>query len=144
MEDDMPARTAKRTARKPAAGRKRSPLAKSEKSSKSGSTRRAKSSGAKSATATATASGKGRRAAGGRGLSRPVQPDYKLAVVVGSRPLPRTQVVKKLWDYVKAEGLQDRKNRRMINADDKLKPIFGGKKQVSMFEVAKLISAHVS
>ena len=79
-----------------------------------------------------------------RGLSRPVTPDDELAAVVGSRPLPRTQVVKKLWDYVKAEGLQDTKNRRMINADDKLRPLFGGKKKVSMFEVSKLISAHVS
>lgn len=71
-------------------------------------------------------------------------PSAALAEVVGSKPLPRTEVVKKLWVYIKANKLQDKANKRMINADAKLKPIFGGKAQVSMFDMAKLISKHVS
>lgn len=66
-----------------------------------------------------------------------------LADVVGSKPLPRTEIVKKIWVYIKKNGLQDKKNRRMINADSKLKPVFGGKGQISMFELAKAISKHV-
>lgn len=76
-------------------------------------------------------------------LMKPLQPDAVLAAVVGSKPLSRGQIVSKLWDYIKANGLQDTKNRRNINADDKLKPVFGGKKQVSMFEMAKLVSTHI-
>jgi upstream activation factor subunit UAF30 len=75
---------------------------------------------------------------------RPLQPSAALGAVVGSKPLPRTEVVKKLWVYIKANKLQDNANRRMINADDKLKPIFGGKNQVSMFDLAKLLSKHLS
>jgi chromatin remodeling complex protein RSC6 len=74
---------------------------------------------------------------------RPLTPSAALAEVVGSKPLPRTEVVKKLWVYIKANKLQDKTNKRMINADAKLKPIFGGKGQVSMFDMAKLISKHV-
>lgn len=67
-----------------------------------------------------------------------------LQAVVGAKPLPRTEIVKQLWVYIKKNKLQDAKNKRMINADDKLKPVFGGKGQVSMFDMAKLISKHVS
>ena len=74
---------------------------------------------------------------------KPLQPSSALAEIVGSKALPRTQVVKKLWDYIKKNDLQDKKNRRNINADAKLKPIFG-KPQVSMFEMTKLISKHLS
>ncbi|MBL7740667.1 MAG: hypothetical protein JNK14_15725 [Chitinophagaceae bacterium] len=70
-------------------------------------------------------------------------PSADLAAVVGAKPLPRTEVVKKLWAYIKANKLQDAKNRRNVNADAKLKPIFGGKAQVSMFDMAKLISKHL-
>jgi len=70
----------------------------------------------------------------------PLQPDEALAAVVGSKPIPRTEVVKKLWAYIKKNKLQDKKNRRMINADEKLKPVFGGKKQVSMFEMTRLVN----
>ena len=70
-------------------------------------------------------------------------PSAALGEVVGSKPLPRTEVVKKLWVYIKANKLQDKTNRRMINADAKLKPVFGGKAQVSMFDMAKLISKHL-
>lgn len=70
-------------------------------------------------------------------------PSDALAEVVGSKPLPRTEVVKKIWVHIKANKLQDKVNRRMINADAKLKPVFGGKGQVSMFDMAKLISKHL-
>ena len=72
-----------------------------------------------------------------------LQPDEALAAIVGSKPLPRTEVVKKLWAYIKKNNLQDAKNRRNINADEKLKPVFGGKKTVNMFEMTKLVSAHL-
>ena len=74
---------------------------------------------------------------------KPVQPDAKLAAVVGDKPMPRTELTKKLWGYIKKKSLQDAKNRRMINADDKLMAVFGGKKQVSMFEMTKLVNKHV-
>ncbi len=74
---------------------------------------------------------------------KPLQPSDVLATVVGNKPLPRTQVTKKLWDYIKKHKLQDAKKRTMINADDNLKAVFGGKKQVSMFEMTKLVSKHL-
>ncbi len=74
---------------------------------------------------------------------KPLQPSTALAEIVGAKALPRTQVVKKLWEYIKKNDLQDKKNRRNINADTKLKPIFG-KAQVSMFEMTKLVSKHLS
>jgi chromatin remodeling complex protein RSC6 len=70
-------------------------------------------------------------------------PSAALSAVVGSAPLPRTEVTKKLWAYIKRKGLQDAKNRRNINADDNLKPVFGGKAQVSMFEMTKLVNKHL-
>ena len=70
-------------------------------------------------------------------------PSAELALIVGDKALPRTEVVKKLWDYIKKNNLQDAKNRRNINADDKLKAVFGGKKTVSMFEMTKLVSQHL-
>ena len=75
---------------------------------------------------------------------RPVQPDDKLAAVVGSQPLPRSELTKKLWNYIKRNGLQDKKKRTMINADDSLRPVFNGKSQVSMFEMTKLVSGHIT
>ena len=75
---------------------------------------------------------------------KPVTPDAKLAAVVGSAPLPRTELTKKLWVYIKKNGLQDKKIRTQINADDALKAVFGGKTKVSMFEMTKLVSGHVS
>ena len=75
---------------------------------------------------------------------KPVTPDATLAAVVGSTPLPRTELTKKLWAYIKKNGLQDKKVRTQINADDKLKTVFNGKKSVSMFEMTKLVSGHVS
>ncbi len=74
---------------------------------------------------------------------RPMQPDPALSAVVGSSAIPRTEVTKKLWAYIKRNGLQDAKERRMINADDKLRTVFGGKGKVSMFEMTKLVSKHM-
>ncbi|HZX75543.1 MAG TPA: SWIB/MDM2 domain-containing protein [Cyclobacteriaceae bacterium] len=70
-------------------------------------------------------------------------PSATLAAVIGATAVPRTQVIKKIWDYIKKNGLQDKTNRRMINADEKLKVLFDGKKQVSMFDLAKIVSKHV-
>jgi chromatin remodeling complex protein RSC6 len=75
---------------------------------------------------------------------KPVTPDAKLAAVVGSTPVPRTELTKKLWAYIKKNGLQDKKVRTQINADDALKAVFNGKSKVSMFEMTKLVSGHVS
>jgi upstream activation factor subunit UAF30 len=74
---------------------------------------------------------------------RPVTPSETLAEVIGKGGMPRTEVTKKLWAYIKKNGLQDQKNKRMINADAKLKPIFGGKAQVSMFDMTKLVGKHL-
>jgi upstream activation factor subunit UAF30 len=74
---------------------------------------------------------------------KPVQPDDALSAVVGTKAIPRTEVTKKLWAYIKRNGLQDKKKRTNINADDKLKVVFGGKKTVTMFEMTKLVSRHV-
>ena len=74
---------------------------------------------------------------------KPVTPDAALAEVVGSKPVPRTEITKKLWAYIKKHGLQDKKNKRMINSDATLKPVFAGKSTVNMFEMTKLVSKHV-
>ena len=74
---------------------------------------------------------------------KPVQPDDKLAAVVGSKAMPRTEVTKKLWAYIKKNGLQDKKNKRNINADATLKAVFGGRGTVNMFEMTKLVSKHL-
>lgn len=74
---------------------------------------------------------------------KPMNPTPQLAAVIGSGAMPRTEVTKKIWHYIKKNNLQDKKNRRNINADDKLKPVFGGKAQVSMFEMTKLVNKHL-
>lgn len=76
-------------------------------------------------------------------LMKPVQPDEVLAPIVGSKPIPRSEITKKLWDYIKKNGLQDEKKKTNINADEALKAVFGGKKQVTMFEMTKLVSQHI-
>jgi len=70
-------------------------------------------------------------------------PSAELGAVIGDKAVPRTEVTKKIWDYIKKNKLQDSANKRLINADDKLKPVFGGKKQVNMFEMTKLVNAHL-
>jgi upstream activation factor subunit UAF30 len=94
--------------------------------------------------AKSTASRQGRASTGrSPGLQKAVRPSAALAAIVGQEPLPRTEITKKLWDYIKAHGLQDAQNKRQINADATLAPIFGGKPSISMFELAKLVSQHV-
>ncbi|MBX4199906.1 SWIB/MDM2 domain-containing protein [Candidatus Parcubacteria bacterium] len=85
----------------------------------------------------------GKRKAGGA-FMKPMKIDLVLGAVVGKGPMPRTEVTKKLWGYIRKHGLQDKKNRRNINSDEKLKAVFRGKRQVSMFEMTKLVSKHLS
>jgi upstream activation factor subunit UAF30 len=80
---------------------------------------------------------------GGKGLAAEVTPSADLSAIVGTTPIPRSEVTKRVWDYIKANGLQDQTNKRMINADDKLRVIFGGKDQVSMFEMTALVNKHL-
>lgn len=80
---------------------------------------------------------------GGKGLAAEVTPSADLAAIVGDKPIPRSEVTKRVWDYIKKHGLQDKVNKRNINADDKLLKIFNGKKQVSMFEMTALVSKHL-
>ena len=75
---------------------------------------------------------------------KPMNPSAALGAVIGNKAMPRTQVTKKLWAYIKRNGLQDSKNRRAINADDKLRPVFGGRSQVTMFDMTKMVNKHVS
>jgi upstream activation factor subunit UAF30 len=77
-------------------------------------------------------------------LLKPVQPDAVLSAIVGSTAQPRSEITKRIWDHIKKHGLQDAKNKRNINADDKLKALFGGKSSATMFELAKYVSQHVS
>ena len=86
---------------------------------------------------------KGKRTPGA-GFMKPVKPDEKLADIIGSEPVARTEITKKLWDYIRAHNLQDPKNKTFIQADDKLKQVFDGKDRVSMFEMTKLVFKHVS
>src|SRR5262249_32863332 len=116
-------------------------MAKTAKSAKgsrsSGSSKSSKSTQARQAGSArkAKATGGGRKP--NAAFMRPVQPSDALAEIVGNKPLPRTELTKKLWAYIKKNGLQDQKNKRMIKADDRLKPIFGGRTQVNMFEMTK-------
>ena len=80
----------------------------------------------------------------GSALSKPLNLSPELQAVVGKGPMPRSEVVKKIWEYIKKNNLQDAKNKRNINADEKLKPVFGGKGQVNMFEMTKLVNNHLS
>jgi upstream activation factor subunit UAF30 len=109
---------------------------------------KAKKSSAKKATKKKTAKKATKKAAKKKrtpnaAFMKPMQPDEALSAVVGSGPLPRTEITKKLWQYIKKNGLQDAKVRRNINADEKLGRVFGGKKQVSMFEMTKLVNKHI-
>ena len=80
---------------------------------------------------------------GNSAFMAPVQPDDALAAIVGSDPLPRTEITKKIWDYIKAHALQDPNNKRMIRADEKLLKVFNGKSEVTMFEMTKLVNGHI-
>jgi upstream activation factor subunit UAF30 len=108
-----------------------------------GAKKSAKRGGAKKRTAKKAAKRGGAKRTPNAAFMRPMQPDPSLAAVVGNNPMPRTEITKKLWQYIKRNNLQDAKERRMINADDKLKPVFGGKGKVSMFEMTKLVNKHI-
>ena len=103
----------------------------------------AKKGGAKKAATKKTAKKSGAKRTPNAAFMKPMTPSAQLGTVVGTAPLPRTEVTKKLWAYIKRKGLQDAKNRRQINADENLKPVFGGKGQVSMFEMTKLVNKHL-
>ena len=124
----MAAKKAKKAAKKPAA--RKSPAKKPMKKAAAKRPAAKKKSGAKRKPNAA--------------FMKPMMPSATLAAVVGSNPMPRTEVTSKLWGYIKKNNLQDKTNRRMINADDKLREVFGGKKQVSMFEMTKLVNKHLS
>jgi len=136
---------AKKTAKK---GAKKSSAKKS--SAKKGAAKKgaakkggAKKSSAKKSGGRKTAKRSGAKRTPNAAFMRPMQPDSQLAAVVGDSPMPRTEITKKLWAYIKRKGLQDAKNRRQINADENLRPVFGGKANVSMFEMTKLVNKHI-
>jgi upstream activation factor subunit UAF30 len=120
------------TRRKKTAGRKKS----AKKSARRPAARKKAAKRAKKSS--------GKKRAPNPAFMRPLQPSARLAAVVGSSPLPRTQVISKLWAYIKRNGLQDSKNRRAINADEKLRPLFGGRSQVTMFDLAKIANNNLS
>ncbi len=123
-------------AKKKSKGRKKSS---SRKSSAKKSSRKAAKKGRKSSRRKSS----GKKRTPNAAFMKPMKPSSDLASVVGSSPMPRTEVTKKLWQYIKRKGLQDSKNRRMINADENLRPIFG-RSQVSMFEMTRLVNKHLS
>jgi upstream activation factor subunit UAF30 len=129
------------------AAKKKSGGKKKSSSRKSSARKSSRSSGKKSSAKKATRktrrkSSSGKKRTPNAAFMKPMQPSGDLANVVGSSPMPRTEVTKKLWQYIKRKGLQDSKNRRMINADENLRPIFG-RGQVSMFEMTRLVNKHL-
>jgi upstream activation factor subunit UAF30 len=98
----------------------------------------------KKAAKRATKKSSGKKRAPNPAFMRPLQPSAKLAAVIGNNPMPRTQVISKLWAYIKRNGLQDAKNRRAINADEKLRPLFNNRSQVTMFDLAKIANQNLS
>lgn len=124
-------------AKKKSKGRKKSSSRKS--SARKSSRKAAKKGGRKSSKRKSS----GKKRTPNAAFMKPMKPSADLASVVGSSPMPRTEVTKKLWQYIKRKGLQDNKNRRMINADENLRPIFG-RAQVSMFEMTRLVNKHLS
>lgn len=128
------AKKAKKSAKKAA---KKSP----KKAAKKAAKKSAKKAPKKSAKKSAKKAGKKRKP--NAAFMAPLTLSPALSEVVGNRPMPRTEIIKRIWDYIKKNGLQDSKNRRMINADGKLKPLFGGKSQISMFELAKVVNNNV-
>jgi len=118
-------------------------MAAKKKTAKKAAKKSAKKSTARKSTKKA-AKKSGKKRTPSAAFMRPVQPDNALSAVVGSSPIPRTELTKKLWAYIKRNGLQDSKNRRAINADDKLRPVFGGRSQVTMFDMTKMVNKHVS
>jgi upstream activation factor subunit UAF30 len=142
----------KKAGAKKAAAKKGGAAKKGAAAKKGGATKSAakKSSGggaAKSAAKKSSGAGAAKKAtkrAPNPAFMKAMTPSADLAAVVGNKPMPRTEVTKKLWEYIRKNNLQDAKNRRQINADDKLRTVFGGKKNVTMFELTKLVNQHLS
>ncbi|MGH8730263.1 MAG: SWIB/MDM2 domain-containing protein [Burkholderiales bacterium] len=126
--------TKKRTTKKSAKKSKKAAPKKARKAAKRTAPKKAKKAAKKKS---------GAKRKPNAAFMKPMTPTAALAAVIGGSPMPRTEVTKKLWAYIKRNGLQDSKNRRNINADDKLQDVFGGKRQVSMFEMTKLVSRHL-
>jgi len=124
----MPTKAKKPVVKKPAAKSKPAPKAKAAAKKPAAKKPAAKKSARKPSAA----------------FMKPMTPDAALAAVIGPKAVPRTEVTSKIWAYIKKNNLQDSKNKRMINADDKLKVVFNGKKQVSMFDMTKLVGSHIS
>ena len=118
-------------------------MATKKKSSKKSAKKSARKP-ARRTTARKSAKKSGKKRTPSAAFMKPMQPDAALGAVVGNNPIPRTEVTKKIWAYIKRNGLQDSKNRRAINADDKLRPVFGGRSQVTMFDMTKLVNRHLS
>ena len=118
---------------------------KKKSSAKKSSSKSAKKSSAKKSTAKKSPAKKksATKRTPSAAFMKPMTPSAQLGAVIGTSPMPRTEVTKKLWAYIKRKGLQDAKNRRMINADDNLRPVFNGSKQVSMFEMTRLVNKHL-
>jgi upstream activation factor subunit UAF30 len=137
----MPAKKKSAAKRAPA----RRPAAKKAGARKGGAKKAARRPAAKKAPAKKAAARKApaKKRVPNASFMRPMSPSPQLGAVVGTNPLPRSEVTKRVWNYIKSKGLQDKTNKRMINADDKLGPVFGGKKQVSMFEMTKLVNKHL-
>ena len=133
----------KKAAKKPAAKKPaaKKPAAKKTAAKKAPAKKVAKKAAKKAAPKKAAAPKKPRKP--NAAFMKPMMPSSMLGAVIGAAPMPRTEVTKKIWDYIKKNKLQDAINRRMINADEKLKAVFGGKGKVSMFEMTKLVSNHL-
>ncbi len=131
----------KQSASKKSTGRAAKKSASQKSTSRGSSTKSASKSATKSRKSATKKTGAKRTP--NAAFMKPMQPSEQLGAVVGSSPMPRTEVTKKLWMYIKKNNLQDPKERRMINADDKLRPVFGGKRQVSMFDMTKLVNQHL-
>ncbi len=118
---------------------------KKKSSAKKSSSKSAKKSSAKKSTAKKSPAKKksATKRTPSAAFMKPMTPSAQLGAVIGTSPMPRTEVTKKLWAYIKRKGLQDAKNKRMINADDNLRPVFNGSKQVSMFEMTRLVNKHL-
>ncbi|CAN5321121.1 hypothetical protein BH23GEM2_BH23GEM2_01540 [soil metagenome] len=141
--------TRKKSSARKSSGRKSSKSRAKKSSGARKKTARKSTARKKTARKSTARKSKKRRSSGAKrapnpAFMKPMSPSSELAAVVGSSPMPRTEVTKRLWSYIKRRGLQDDKNRRMINADDNLRPIFGGKRQVSMFDMTKMVNQHLS
>jgi chromatin remodeling complex protein RSC6 len=137
-------KAAKKAPAKKAAATKAAPAKKAPAKKAAAKKAAAKKAPAKKAAAKKAPAKKAAKRTPNAAFMKAMTPSPALAAVIGDKGMPRTEVVKKLWAYIKKHGLQDAKNKRMINADDKLKAVFGGKAQVSMFDMTKLVSKHLS